>query len=129
MSLVAGGYRNGTEYMYRYGIEIAHWYKTGAIKRCRVAGFPPELLLVIMIEKVNAVRLPPLSGVGDREANIENKRVVWKIIPGRREARQRYASPHLRVRRGYPPAGLRAPEEKPTPMATRRDATVLRYRP
>ena len=31
-----------------------------------VAGFPAELLLVIMIEKVNAVRLPPLSWVGDR---------------------------------------------------------------
>ena len=30
-----------------------------------VAGFPAELLLAIMIEKVNAVRLPPLSGVGD----------------------------------------------------------------
>ena len=34
-----------------------------------VAGSPAELLLVIMIEKVNAVRLPPLSGVGDRGAD------------------------------------------------------------
>ena len=39
---------------------------SGAITSGKVAGFPAELLLVIMIEKVNAVRLPPLSGVGGR---------------------------------------------------------------
>ena len=70
------------EQMVEWKVKMKKYDERRAEWATAVAGSPAELLLVIMIEKVNAVRLPPLSGVGDMGGGLFATPLVIDSSPG-----------------------------------------------